>query len=84
MLASPQETIPAARRIQDFPVTGLLVDHAPMRVRRASRDTIDCYWTTGLIAGTVPLFHLGATQGYGIIQQLRVQLRQHLDVRQLD
>ena len=24
----------------------------------------------GLLAGTAPLFHLGATQGYGIIQQL--------------
>ena len=35
-------------------------------------------------AGTRPLFHLGATQGYGIIQQLRVRFRQYLDVRQED
>ncbi len=38
----------------------------------ASGDTVDFYWTTGLVAGTAPLFHLGATQVYCVIKQLRV------------
>ena len=40
MLASAQETIPAARRIQDFPVTGLPVPHfASWESTRATSST---------------------------------------------